>query len=228
MSTSSAQPEQPFPIYPSVLAFDFACLGDQVVQLETAGASGLHFDLMDGQFVPNLTFGPMVLAALRSRTTLPFWAHLMVQTPEALIGPLADAGATRLYLHPESTAHIHRALSLVRSAGLEVGVAINPGTPILQLEAVLDLVDGVLVMSVNPGFGGQSFIPTSVARVAQLRALMDRLGVSPSVECDGGVDLTTIRPLAQAGMTGAVVGTGLFKAGDPAVTLRRIQEAARS
>lgn len=218
--------DTPFPIYPSLLAFDFSHLRDQVATVEAAGAAGLHFDLMDGQFVPNLSFGPLVPAALRSLTGLPFWAHLMVYTPEALIGPLAEAGATRLYLHPESTPHIHRALSQVRQAGMEAGVAINPGTPITMLEPILDLVQGVLVMSVNPGFGGQAFIPNTYERLRQLRALMDRLGVSPSIECDGGVDLTTIGPLAQAGMTGAVVGTALFRAGDPAQTLRQLQKAA--
>jgi ribulose-phosphate 3-epimerase len=215
-----------FPIYPSLLSFDFACLGTQVAELAAAGAAGLHFDVMDGQFVPNLTFGPLVVKALRPITDLPFSAHLMVYTPEALIGPLADAGANRLYLHPESTPHIHRVLGQVRDAGLEVGVAINPGTPIIMLEPLLELVDGVLVMSVNPGFGGQSFLPTTFGRLAELRDLMMRHGVSPSVECDGGVDLNTIGPLARAGMTGAVVGTGLFYNGDPADGLLRLQQAA--
>lgn len=211
-----------YPIYPSLLAFDFAHLADQVAELEAAGAAGFHFDIMDGQFVPNLTFGPMVLQAVRRHTSLPCWAHLMVYTPEALINEFAEAGADRLYLHPESTPHIHRALSLVRNAGMQVGVAINPGTPMQVLEPVLELVDGVLVMSVNPGFGGQPFLPAAVGRVAQLRALMDRLGVAPSIECDGGVDAETIGSLAQAGMTGAVVGTALFREHTPAETLRLI------
>ena len=217
-----------FPIFPSLLAFDFAQLGEQVAVVEAAGATGLHFDLMDGQFVPNLTFGPLVVKALRPLTALPFWVHLMVYTPEALIIPLAEAGATRLFVHPESTPHIHRVLSQVRDAGLETGIAINPGTPISALEPVLELADGVLVMSVNPGFGGQAFIPSSIGRVAQVRALAERLGLSPSIECDGGVDLNTIRPLADVGMTGAVVGTALFRDGDPAGTLRRLQATARA
>ena len=215
-----------FPILPSLLAFDFARLAEQVAAVEAAGAAGLHFDLMDGQFVPNLTFGPMVVKALRPHTRLPIGAHLMVYTPEALVDTLAKAGATRVYIHPEATPHIHRALMQVREAGLEVGVAVNPGTPILQLEPILHMVDAVLVMSVNPGFGGQAFIPEAVERVAQLRALLDRLGVSPVIECDGGVDADTIGPLAQAGMTAAVVGSALFRGGSPAQNLLKIAAAA--
>ena len=215
-----------YPIFPSILAFDFARLAEQVAVVEAAGAAGLHFDLMDGQFVPNLTFGPMVLQALRPHTALPLYAHLMTYDPEALIEPLARAGASRLYLHPESMPHIHRALGRVRDAGLEVGVAINPGTPIIMLEPVLGLVDGVMLMSVNPGFGGQAFIPSAIGRVAEVRALMRKLDLSPTVSVDGGVDYQTIGPLVTAGMTGAVVGSALFNERDPAATLRRLQGLA--
>jgi len=215
----------PFPIYPSLLAFNIVCLGESLASVVKAGAAGLHFDIMDGQFVPNLTFGPMILQELRPLTELPFHAHLMVYTPEALIQPMVEAGATRLYLHPESTPHIHRALTQVRDAGLEAGVAINPGTPMMMLEPLLELVDGILVMSVDPGFGGQAFLPITYQRLAELRDMLARHGVSPSVECDGGVDLTTIAPLARMGMTGAVVGTGLFHNGDPCASLRQLQQA---
>jgi ribulose-phosphate 3-epimerase len=214
------------PIYPSLLAFDFSCLASQVALLADAGAAGFHFDLMDGQYVPNLTFGPMLLKALRPVTTLPFWAHLMVYTPEAYIDQLAAAGAARVYLHPESTPHIHRVISQARQAGMEVGVVINPGTPIMMLEPLLEMVDGVLLMSVNPGFGGQPFIPQTLGRLRQLRALMTRSGVSPSVECDGGVDATTMPGLLQAGMTGAVVGSALFAHGDPARALSTLAKMA--
>lgn len=216
-----------YPIFPSMIAADFTRLGEQVDAAVAAGAAGLHFDIMDGQFVPNLTFGPLVLDALRPRTTLPFYTHLMIYTPEAMIRPLVDAGATRLYLHPESTPHIHRALSQVRDAGVEVGVAINPGTPLVMLEPLLAMVDGVMIMSVNPGFGGQAFIPSAVERVAQVRAMVERLGVSVSITCDGGVALDTIGPLARAGMTGAVAGTSVFgNGGDVAANVRALQEAA--
>lgn len=216
---------KPFPIYPSLLAFNFSCLGEALTSVIEAGAAGLHFDIMDGQFVPNLTFGPMVVQALRPLTDLPLHAHLMVYTPEALIQPLAEAGATRLYLHPESTPHIHRALCRVREAGLEAAVAINPGTPIIMLEPLLELVDSILVMSVDPGFGGQPFLPITYQRLAELRELLAHHDVTPSVHCDGGVDVTTIGPLARMGMTGAVVGTGLFHDGDPGESLRRLQQA---
>ncbi|MHB0937847.1 MAG: ribulose-phosphate 3-epimerase [Armatimonadota bacterium] len=215
-----------FPIYPSILAFDFARLAEQVAAVEAAGAAGLHFDVMDGHYVPNISFGPMVLQALRPHTKLPFFAHLMIYTPELYIEPTVKAGADRIYLHPEATPHIHRALGMVREAGVEVGVAINPGTPLNVLEPILGMVDGVLIMSVNPGFGGQAFIPAAIGRVAELRRLMLKLDVSPSIEVDGGVDYTTIGPLAAAGMTGAVVGTALFNEGDPAGTLRRMQGLA--
>ncbi len=216
----------PFPIHPSLLAFDFARLAEQITVLDNAGAAGFHFDLMDGQFVPNLTFGPMLLKALRPVTTLPFWAHLMVYTPESYIDQLAQYGTARVYLHPESTPHIHRLLSQVRQSGMEVGVVINPGTPVLMLEPLLEMVDGVLLMSVNPGFGGQSFIPATLGRLRQLRELMTHLGVSPSVECDGGVDASTLPTLIEAGMTGAVVGSALFTNGDPAATLPRLANMA--
>ncbi|HEY3415332.1 MAG TPA: ribulose-phosphate 3-epimerase [Armatimonadota bacterium] len=216
-----------FPIYPSMISADFTRLGAQVAELEAAGAAALHFDVMDGQFVPNLTFGALVLKALRPRTRLPFHAHLMVFTPEELIQPLADAGANRLYLHPESTPHIHRWVNAVKDAGVEVGVSINPGTPIAMLEPLLPLLDAVLVMSVDPGFGGQAFQPSAIGRVAQTKELMARLGVSPDLECDGGVDTGTIRPLVEAGMTGAVVGSALFRDGDLVGTLRRLQQAAQ-
>jgi len=215
-----------YPIYPSILAFDFARLGEQVAEVEAAGAAGLHFDVMDGHFVPNISFGPMVMGCLRPHTKLPFYAHLMIYTPELYIEPAVKAGADRVYLHPEATPHIHRALAMVREAGAEVGVAINPGTPLEVLEPILGMVDGVLIMSVNPGFGGQAFIPAAIGRVAELRGLMRKLDVTPTVEVDGGVDYSNIGALAAAGMTGAVVGTALFNGGDPAGTLRRLQGLA--
>ena len=218
----------PYPIYPSVLSFNFACLGADVAVLETAGAAGLHFDVMDGQFVPNLTFGALVVRALRPLTGLPFEAHLMVYTPEQFIRPLAEAGASRLYVHPESTPHIHRVLCQVRDAGLEAGVAINPGTPILMIEPLLDMVDGILLMSVNPGFGGQAFLPITYQRLTALCELLAQHGVTPSIKCDGGVDLSTIGPLAHLGMTAAVVGTGLFRDGDPGNSLPRLQQAVNN
>ena len=214
-----------FPVFPSLLAFDFTCLAGQIAALEDAGAAGFHFDIMDGQFVPNLTFGPMVMRAMRPYTPLPFWAHLMVYTPEALINEFAAAGANRLYVHPESTAHIHRALSQVREAGLEAGVAINPGTPLCVLEPLLDIIDGVLLMSVNPGFGGQPFLPSTYDRLHQLRTMLDRAGSAASLECDGGIHAGNIALLMRAGMTAAVVGSALFVDHDPGGALEEIHAA---
>lgn len=216
----------PYPIHPSILAFDFSKTGEQMRVFDAAGAAAYHFDVMDDHFVPNLSFGPVVVRALRPVTALPFHAHLMVEHPDAYVPRLADAGVNRLYAHPESTPHINRTLGYIRDAGLEVGVAINPGTPIEMLEPLLEMVDGVLVMSVNPGFGGQAFLPNTYRRLAQLRALMARLGVSPAVAVDGGIDAGNIAPLARAGMTEAVIGTALFAGGNPAETLRAIAESA--
>jgi ribulose-phosphate 3-epimerase len=226
MTAPSSSLAATFPLYPSLLSFDFARLGEQVAVLEAAGAAGLHFDMMDGQFVPNLTFGPMVLQAVKARTALPCWAHLMVYRPEELIPALADAGAARVYIHPEATPHVHRVLGLIKQRGMEAGIAINPGTPITSVEPVLDLLDGILMMSVNPGFGGQAFIPSTLLRLRELRALLDRNGVTPDIECDGGVDASTLPPLIAAGMTGAVVGAALFRDGEPAVTLQALQRIA--
>ncbi len=218
-------PELAYPIHPSILAFDFSRIGEQMRVLDAAGAEAFHFDVMDDHFVPNLTFGPCVIRALRPVTARPFHAHLMVEHPDAYISRLADAGVQRLYAHPESTPHINRTLGAIRAAGLEVGVSINPGTPIDALEPLLEMADAVLLMSVNPGFGGQAFLPLTYRRLAQLCALMHRLGATPVVAVDGGVDATNIAVLAQAGMTEAVVGTALFQ-GDPIETMRDIAEAA--
>lgn len=220
-------PPTGFPIAASILAFDFARLGEQVTALTAAGAASFHFDVMDMHFVPNLSFGPMVMAAVRPLTSRPFHAHLMTEAPERYIPLYAKAGAQRVYVHVEATPHINRALAQVREAGMEPGVTLNPGTPISTLEPVLNLVDAVLIMSVNPGFGGQTFLPVTYRRLDALRDLCATLGVTPAVAVDGGVDASNIAPLAQAGMTEAVVGTALFDAGDPAATLRRLQEAAR-
>lgn len=214
-----------FPVFPSLLAFDFTCLAGQIAELDHAGAAGFHFDVMDGQFVPNLTFGALVVRTLRPYTPLPFRVHLMVYTPEMLIEEFAAAGANRLYIHPESTPHIHRVLSQVRQAGLEVGVAINPGTPLNVIEPVIDLLDGVLLMTVNPGFGGQPFLENSYRRIAKLRTMLDEAQSPATIECDGGIDAKNIVRLAQAGMSSAVIGNALFVHQDPSGALKEIHAA---
>ncbi|OPZ87385.1 MAG: Ribulose-phosphate 3-epimerase [bacterium ADurb.Bin429] len=222
----SAPETLPYPIHPSILAFDFSIISEQMRALDVAGADAFHFDVMDDHFVPNLTFGPMVLRTLRSVTARAFHAHLMAYHPDAYIPRMAEAGVQRLYAHPEATPHINRTLGYIRDAGMEAGVSINPGTPVEALEPLLEMVDAVLMMSVNPGFGGQAFLPITYRRLGQLRALMARLGVSPAVVVDGGVDGGNIAALAQAGMTEAVIGTALFTDGDPAATMRAIAGAA--
>lgn len=218
---------QKYPIYPSLLAFDFARLGEITAQVENGGAAGLHFDVMDNHFVPNLTFGAMVAAALRKYTEMPIHAHLMTYHPETLIDPFHDAGVNLIFVHPESTPHIHRLLGQIKSLGIQAGIAINPGTPVSVIEPVADMVDAVLIMSVNPGFGGQSFIPSTYNRLRELRQMMDKLGLNPMVQCDGGVNAETIKPLSEAGMTAAVTGTALFVNDDPGAEIARLQEMVR-
>ncbi len=216
-----------YPIYPSLLAFDFARLGEQTAQVEAGGAAGLHFDVMDNHFVPNLTFGAMIAAALRKKTSIPIHAHLMTYHPETLVQPFHDAGVNLIFVHPESTPHIHRLLGQIKSLGMQAGIAINPGTPVSIIEPVADMLDAVLIMSVNPGFGGQSFIPATYHRLRKLCQMMNTLKLNPMILCDGGVNIDTIKPLSEAGMSAAVVGSALFVNGDPGGEIVRLQNAAR-
>jgi ribulose-phosphate 3-epimerase len=222
---------RPILIVPSVLPADFARLGDEVAALEVAGADRVQWDIMDGQFVPNLTVGPDVVAAARKHTSLPFEAHLMVRTPELLAERWVEAGCERLIIHAESVVHLHRTLGFVRSLGVTAGVAINPATPPVAVAHVLDLVDMVLVMTVNPGFGGQEYIATMEPKIAQVRAMIDAAGVDVDVEVDGGIGADTVAGAAGAGANVLVAGTALFE--DPeglehAVSeLRALAESAR-
>ena len=204
---------RPIEIAPSVLPVDLARLGEEVAALEAAGCDRIQWDVMDGQFVPNLTFGPDVIASARPHTTLPFEAHLMVLTPDLLAARYVEAGCRRLIVHAESVVHLHRVLGAVRDVGASAGVALNPSTPASAVEHVLDLVDLVLVMTVNPGFGGQSYIATMEPKVAEVRAMLERRGLSDSVdlEVDGGVGPATIGAAARAGANVFVAGTSLFR-----------------
>ncbi|HWL44390.1 MAG TPA: ribulose-phosphate 3-epimerase [Ilumatobacter sp.] len=202
----------PIQIVPSVLPADFARLGDAVAALEEAGVDLIQWDVMDGQFVPNLTFGPDVIAAARKHCSVPFEAHLMVFTPEAMAAQYVEAGCQRLIVHAESTTHLHRTLGLVNSLGANAAVALNPATPASAVEHVLDLVDLVLVMTVNPGFGGQAYIATMEPKVTEVRRMLDARGLGRvHVEVDGGISADTVGQAAAAGANVLISGSWMFK-----------------
>jgi ribulose-phosphate 3-epimerase len=193
----------------SVLTADFSRLGEEVELVERAGADRVHWDVMDGCFVPNLTIGPDVVASVRDRTTLPFEAHLMVADPDAMVERWVSAGCERVIVHAEACRHLHRSLAAIREAGAHAGVALNPATPLSAVEHVVDLVDLVLIMTVNPGFGGQRYIETMEAKVSSASALL--AGEAVEVEVDGGIRAETIGGVVSAGARTAVVGSALYR-----------------
>jgi len=223
--------KRPIQIIPSVLPADFSRLGEECIALEEAGVDRIQFDVMDGQFVPNLTFGPDVIASLRSHVSVPFEAHLMVQTPDVLNHLYVEAGCEMLIVHAEACTHLHRTVGNIRELGASPAVALNPSTPISVVEHVLDLVDMVLIMTVNPGFGGQKYISTMEPKVAALKAMIDAGGYDVDIEVDGGISPTTISGAASAGANYLISGSALYR--DPeglahAVTeLRTLAEAAQ-
>ncbi len=202
---------RPIQIAPSVLPADFSRLGEEVAALETAGVDLIQWDVMDGQFVPNLTFGPDVIASARPHTSLPFEAHLMVETPDAMAAQYIEAGCSRLIVHAEACTHLHRTLGNIAALGAAPAVALNPSTPAVAISHVLDLVDLVLVMTVNPGFGGQSYIPTMEAKITEIRGMIDAGGFEDDLEVDGGIGPATIEGAAAAGANVLVAGSALFR-----------------
>ena len=216
----------PIRIAPSIIAADALALGAAVKAVEAGGADALHVDVMDGQFVPNLTLGPAVVQALARATTLPLDVHLMVDAPERYLETFAKAGAAGLTVHVEATRHLHRTLQAIRALGKTVGVALNPATPVSAIEEIAGDVDVVLVMSVNPGFSWQTFIPRSEQKIAAVRALLTRLGSAARVQVDGGVDTTNIARLVAAGADVFVSGATVFGSKDPAEAVRELRAAA--
>jgi ribulose-phosphate 3-epimerase len=214
-------------IAPSVLSADFAHLADQISLVEQAGAHQLHLDVMDGHYVDNLTFGPLVVEAIRRSTGLPLDVHLMIENADRWIEAFADAGADMIAVHPEALYHVHRTIADIHQKGKKAGLAINPATPLATLEEVLANVEYAIIMSVNPGFGGQSFIPGSFHRAQKLRSLIDGLGLKVEIEIDGGIDSGNVRQAVEAGVDVVVAGSAIFKAPDPAKKLREMLAIGR-
>src|SRR5207247_5406505 len=212
-------------IAPSILSADFTKLGQQIELVEGAGASLLHVDVMDGRFVPNITVGLPVVKAISRATQLPIDAHLMIVEPGRYAEEFVKAGAQMVSIHIEADPHAHRTLSAIRAAGAQAGVAINPATPLSALEEAIKFADYALLMSVNPGFGGQTFIPESLDKVRRLRKMIDERGLKARIEIDGGIDAENIAEVASAGAEIIVSGSAIFGAPDPAIALRELREA---
>jgi len=211
-------------IAPSILSADFARLGEEVKAVERAGADLIHFDVMDNHYVPNLTVGPLVCAALRPHVKLPLDVHLMVTPVDSLVAPFAKAGANLISFHPEASEHIDRTISLIKENGCKAGLVLNPATPLSYLDYTLEKVDLVLLMSVNPGFGGQQFIPSVLAKIAEVRKRIAAIGKEIWLEVDGGIKTDNIAEVARAGADTFVAGSAIFGSRDYAATIRDMRE----
>ena len=216
-------------IAPSILSADFTRLGEQIARVEAGGAAIIHVDVMDGHFVPNISVGPLVVEAVRKVTALPIDCHLMIESPDLYIPAFAAAGAKMISVHPETTHHLHRTLSLIRQTGCAVGLVLNPGTPLCHIEESIEELDYVLLMSVNPGFGGQKFIPSSLNKLRRVRALLDAAGPRGQqirIEIDGGIGPTNIAEVAAAGAEIFVAGSAVFDQPDPTTAVRELLRRA--
>jgi ribulose-phosphate 3-epimerase len=219
---------KPIRIAPSILSADFAALGADVQRVDRAGADWIHVDVMDGHFVPNLTLGPEIIRAIRKASALPFDVHLMIERPELSLAQYAEAGADRIGVHVETCPHLHRTLQLIHGLGKKACVVLNPSTPASAVEPVLGETDQVLVMSVNPGFGGQKFIPSVLPKVRQLRQWIDERGLDVELEIDGGVNRETIAAAARAGANVFVAGNAVFREPDMAAAIRELRKLAET
>ena len=219
----AAQHARRITIAPSLLAADFGRLREEVAAIEAAGADWLHLDVMDGHFVPNISFGPVLLAALRKHTRLPFDVHLMITPVDPFLQAFVDAGADHITLHPEAGPHLHRSLQTIRGLGRKAGIVLNPATPLDTVAWTLDLVDIILVMSVNPGFGGQVFLPSQLPKIAALRRMIDDSGHSIALAVDGGITARTAPSVIAAGADTLIAGTAVFGAPDYAAAIRDLR-----
>ncbi|PKN04768.1 MAG: ribulose-phosphate 3-epimerase [Deltaproteobacteria bacterium HGW-Deltaproteobacteria-9] len=213
-------------IAPSILSANGGKLGEEIAAVEKAGADWIHVDVMDGHFVPNITMGPAIIGALRKSTILPFDVHLMIKNPDRYIESFAAAGADYITVHVEAASHLHRTVELIKNAGKKAGVSLNPATPLSQIEEILPDIDLMLIMSVNPGFGGQRFIKSSLDKIMRASAMMAKLPQKPLLEVDGGVNLANIAAIAQAGADVLVAGAAVFGTADYAKTISALKAAA--
>ncbi|WP_298273053.1 ribulose-phosphate 3-epimerase [Geobacter sp.] len=214
-------------IAPSILSADFARLGDEVRAVAAAGADYIHVDVMDGHFVPNITIGPLVVEAVRKVTDLPLDVHLMIENPDLYIPDFARAGADIIVVHAEATVHLHRTVQLIKSLGKKAGVSLNPATPLAHLDYILDELDLVLLMTVNPGFGGQSFIEACLPKIHALRGMLDRRGCEAELEVDGGVKTDNIDRISHAGADVFVAGSAVFNSPDYGATIKELKRRAK-
>ena len=211
-------------ISPSILSADFSKLGEEVAAAEKAGAELIHIDTMDGHFVPNITIGPLVVKAIRGVTKLPFDVHLMIENPDKYIKEFADSGADLITVHEEASVHLHRTIQNIKECGAKAGVSINPGTPLCSIEPILPDLDMVLIMSVNPGFGGQKFIPGSILKIKQLKEMITERNLNIDIEVDGGVTVDNVSEVHKAGADIVVMGSAFYNSDDYAATVKAVKE----